>query len=89
MYFIDNNPALRHVDPKNRAEVTHFQHKDEAQLACGLLRSNGIPCELSSTVLPGLPADIILWTHNRDAEKAWALLVDAEREARRMDDDAA
>ena len=61
----------------------------EAQLACGLLRSNGIPCELSSTVLPGLPADIILWTDNRDAEKAWALLVDTEREARTMDDDAA
>ncbi len=89
MYFIDNDPALRHVDPKNRAEVTRFQHEDEAQLACGLLRSNGIPCELSSTVLPGLPADIILWTHNQDAEKAWALLVDTEREARRVDDDAA
>ena len=48
MYFIDNDPDLRHVDPKNRAEVTRFQHEDEAQLACGLLRSNGIPCELSS-----------------------------------------
>jgi len=56
MDFIDDDPALRHVDPTNRAEVTRFQHEDEAQLACGLLRSNGIPCELSSTVLPGLPA---------------------------------
>lgn len=35
MYFIDNDPALRHVDPKNRAEVTRFQHEDEAQLAAG------------------------------------------------------
>jgi hypothetical protein len=31
--------------------------------------------------LPGLPADIILWVHNRDAELAWAVLADAEREA--------
>lgn len=40
-------------------------------------------------MLPGLPADIILWTHNQDAEKAWALLVDAERDARTTDDCAA
>lgn len=88
MHFIENDPALRHVDPNDCAEVTSFQHDDEAQDACGLLRSNGIPCELSSTVLPGLPADIIPWTHKRDAPKASALLEDTEREAGTMDDDA-
>jgi hypothetical protein len=39
--------------------------------------------------LPGLPADIILWVHNQDAELAWALLADAQREASKKDDDAA
>jgi hypothetical protein len=32
--------------------------------------------------LPGLPADIILWVYNRDAELAWALLADAQRAKR-------
>jgi hypothetical protein len=32
-------------------------------------------------LLPGLPADLILWVNNQDAELAWALLTDAEREA--------
>jgi hypothetical protein len=39
-------------------------------------------------VLPGLPAEIILWVHREDAELAWALLADAEREASK-DNDAA
>ncbi len=40
-------------------------------------------------VLPGLPAELILWVNNRDAELAWALLADTEREASRRDNDAA
>ena len=32
------------------------------------LRSNDIACEVSSMVLPGLPAELILWVNNRDAE---------------------
>ena len=62
---------------------------DEAELACGLLRSNDIACEVSSMVLPGFPAELILWVNNRDAELAWALLADTEREASRIDNDAA
>jgi hypothetical protein len=60
-----------------------------AELARGLLRSNGIACELSPTPLPGLPADMILWVHNRDATLAWALFSDAERDGSQKDDDAA
>jgi hypothetical protein len=71
--------ALRHVDVNDRVEVERFERWDEAELACGLLRANGIACEVSSMVIPGLPADLILWTHTQDAELAWALLADAER----------
>ena len=77
----DDNPALRYVDPENRTEVTRFERWDDAELACGMLRSNGIACEVSSMVIPGLPSDLILWVNNPDAELAWALIADAEREA--------
>ena len=87
--FVDDDPALRYVDPENRIAVDRFERWDEAELACGLLRANGIACELSPMPLPGLPADIILWVHNRDATLAWALLADAEREASGKNDDAA
>jgi ribosomal protein L40E len=85
--FIDDDPALRHIDANNRVELERFERMDEAEFACGLLRSHGIACELSSPVLPGLPADMILWVHNRDAGLAWALLADSEREASSKDDD--
>jgi hypothetical protein len=75
---VDDELALRYVDPNNRVELDRFERWDEAALACGLLRSNDIACELSPMPLPGLPADIILWVHNRDAKLAWALLADAE-----------
>ncbi len=84
---VDDDPALFHVDPANRIELDRFERLDQAELACGLLRTNGIPCELSSTPLPGLPADIILWVYNEDAKLAWALLADAERQLPK--DDAA
>ncbi|MCU1298270.1 MAG: hypothetical protein JWO91_2548 [Acidobacteriaceae bacterium] len=87
--FIDDDPALVYVDPDNRIELDRFERLDEAELACGLLRYNGIPCELSPMPLPGLPVDLILWVHNKDAELAWALLADAEREASEKNDDAA
>jgi hypothetical protein len=86
---VDDDPALLYVDPTNRIELERFERWDEAQLACGLLRSNGIACELSPMPLPGLPADIIMWVHNRDAKLAWALLADAERQASGRDDNAA
>ncbi len=87
--FVDDDPTLRYVDPNNRVELDRFERWDDAELACGLLRFNSIACELSPMPLPGLPADIILWVHNRDAELAWALLADAEREASRKQDDVA
>ena len=87
--FVEDDLALRHVDPNNRVELDRFERWDEAELACGLLRFNNIACELSPMPLPGLPADIILWVHNADAELAWALLADAEREASRKRDNAA
>lgn len=62
---IDDDPALRYVDPENRTELTRFERWEDAELACGLLRSHGIACELSSMVLPGLPADMILWVNTR------------------------
>jgi hypothetical protein len=40
-------------------------------------------------VIPGLPADVILWVHNQDAQLAWALLADAERKAARKKSDVA
>jgi hypothetical protein len=88
-HFADDDPALRYVDPNNRIELDRFERMDQAELACGLLRSNNIPCEVSSMVIPGLPADLILWVNTRDAEVAWALLADAEREGSRTDNDAA
>src|ERR1700704_5591283 len=87
--LVDDDPPLRYVDPDNRIELDRFERLYEAELACGLLRFNSIACELSPLPLPGLPADIILWVHKKDAKLAWALLADAEREDSRKDDDAA
>ena len=76
-----DDPRLTHVDIGNRIALDRFERIDQAEFACGLLRSNGIACELSSMPLPGLPADIILWVNTPDAELAWALLADAERQS--------
>ena len=88
--FADDDPKLRYVDTENRTEIDRVVRLDEAELACGLLRANGIACELSPPVLPGVPGEMILWVNNQDAELAWALLADAEREAaEQKDEDAA
>jgi hypothetical protein len=87
--FVEDDLALRHVDPNDRVELDRFERWDEAELACGPLRFNNIACELSPMPVPGLPADIILWVHNADAELAWALLADGECEASRKRDNAA
>ena len=81
-----NQQELTYVDPGRRVELTRFdtERGDEAELACGLLRANGIPCELSSTALPGLPADLVVWVNAQDRTLASALLEKAER-----DDEAA
>lgn len=88
---LKEDPALTHVDPERRVELTRFETErgDEAELACGLLRANGIACELSSTALPGLPADLIMWVNAQDARPALALLEDAQREPGNEEDEAA
>jgi hypothetical protein len=84
--FVDDDPPLQYVDPNNRVELDRFERWADAELACGLLRANGIACELSPTI-PELPVETILWVNNADAELAWALLADAEREASQKDDE--
>jgi len=86
-HFVDDDPALRYVDPENRVELGRYERLDDAEIACGFLRANVIACELSSMVLPGLPGELILWVHAKDARLAWALLADAEREALKLKDD--
>ncbi|HTT24665.1 MAG TPA: zinc ribbon domain-containing protein [Candidatus Sulfotelmatobacter sp.] len=86
--FADDDPALRYVDPENRVELERHDRLDDAEIACGFLRANGIACELSSMVL-GLPGELILWVHAKDARVAWALLADAERESLKDDRGAA
>lgn len=86
---LNEDLQLTHVDPDQRIELTRFdaEQGDEAELACGLLRANGIACEMSSTALPGLPADLIVWVNTEDARLAWALLEDARRGVGREDED--
>ncbi|MGC2694302.1 MAG: hypothetical protein WA738_00770 [Candidatus Angelobacter sp.] len=86
--------ALRVVDPEHRVEVAHFEinHGEEAELACGMLRANGIACELSNPLMPGLPNERTLWVDANNAAKAKILLADAERrgsEETKPDSDAA
>jgi hypothetical protein len=87
----NEHPELPGVDPDRRVELTRFETEqgDEAEIACGLLRANGIACELSSTALPGLPADLIIWINPEDAKQAQMLLEDAQRSAPREEDEAA
>jgi hypothetical protein len=72
--------SLQTVDPEHRVEVAHFEidHGDEAELACGMLRANGIACALSNPLLPGLPAEQSLWVNSQDGERARQLLAEAE-----------
>ncbi|HMC29840.1 MAG TPA: hypothetical protein VKL99_03330 [Candidatus Angelobacter sp.] len=74
------NAALNAVDPEHRVEIAHFEVEqgEQAELACGMLRANGIACELSSPLLPGLPSERALWVNTSDAQKAQALLDEAE-----------
>jgi hypothetical protein len=78
--FSDNDPALEHVDPEHRVELERYETDTgaEAEIDCGLLRANGIACELGAQTIPGLPANMILWVDRKDAEEARALLDDVE-----------
>jgi hypothetical protein len=85
----DDDPALRTVDPEHRVEVAHFEidHGEEAEIACGLLRANGIACEVSSPMLPGLPAEQRLWVNTADAPLARNLLAEVRDKQAESDDD--
>src|SRR5215813_3869936 len=74
------DPALLAVDPEHRIEIAHFDlvQGEQAELACGMLRANGIACELSNPLLPGLPNERALWVNSSDVPQALALLVVAE-----------
>ncbi len=65
-----NDLAVRRVSPEERFELDRFERQYEAEFACGLLRANGIPCEFTSELLPGLPAEIIVWMRTKDADLA-------------------
>jgi hypothetical protein len=74
------SPEMTFVDPNDRVEVRRFERANEAELACGMLRANGIPAELSAMMIPGLSADTSLWVHARDADVARQLLAEADKE---------
>lgn len=84
----DSDPALEHVDPGERVELERYDTDTgaEAEIDCGLLRANGIACELGGQTIPGLPSNMILWVNRRDAAAARALLDEVETEG---SDDAA
>src|SRR6185312_3000867 len=78
--FFDNDPALEHVDPENRVELARYETDTgaDAEIDCGLLRANGIACELGAQTIPGLPSNMILWVSKKDAQAARTLLDEVE-----------
>jgi predicted RNA-binding Zn-ribbon protein involved in translation (DUF1610 family) len=78
--FPDTDPALEHVDPENRFVLERYDTDTgaEAEIDCGLLRANGIACELGGQAIPGLPSNMILWVNKQDAAAARTLLDETE-----------
>ena len=78
--FADTDPALEHVDPEGRYELERYDTDTgaEAEIDCGVLRANGIACELGGQAIPGLPSNMILWVNKKDAAAARALLDETE-----------
>ena len=70
------------MHPENRVELDRFDRLDHAALACGLLRSNNIPCEVSSTLLPGLTTDLVLWVNANDAKSVSRCFISFDGAAR-------
>lgn len=92
--YADSDPALERVDPAERIELERYDTDTgaEAEIDCGLLRANGIACELGGQTIPGLPSNVILWVSRKDAGAARALLDEAEQPSAAEDaesDDAA
>ena len=78
--FPDTDPRLEHVDPEERYELERYDTDTgaEAEIDCGLLRANGIACELGGQAIPGLPSNMILWVNKKEAAAARALLDETE-----------
>lgn len=78
--FFDSDPALEHIDPQERVELVRYDTDTgaEAEIDCGLLRANGIACELGGQTIPGLPSNMILWVNKKDAHAARTLLEEVE-----------
>lgn len=72
--FPHDDSTLYYVPTENRFELTRFERESDAEIACGLLRANGIPCELTDMVAPIMPGVTILWVRKPDAKIAWDLL---------------
>ena len=72
------DPTLYYVPTEKRFELTRFEREPDAEIACGLLRANGIPCELTDMVAPIMPGETILWVPKRDAKIALDLLNNSE-----------
>lgn len=78
--YPDSDPALERVDPAQRVDLERYDTDTgaEAEIDCGLLRANGIACELGGQTIPGLPSNMILWVNRKDAQAARAVLDEAE-----------
>lgn len=73
--------ALTWVPPDQREAVRNFDEQTEAEIACGFLRSQGIPAELSSEMIPGLAYNIALWVPREYLDLARRLLDEADTAA--------
>lgn len=82
MNHADEDLEQSFVPPEEREAVRSFEYEPEAELAAGYLRANGIATEVGNLMIPGLPYDIQLWVHKRDAAEARRLLDAADAAAR-------
>jgi len=65
------------VSSERREQVRTFDRQEEAELAAGFLRANGIGTEIGAPLLPGL-AHVALWVAAADHEAAERLLAEAD-----------
>ncbi|MGH9415510.1 MAG: hypothetical protein ACRD01_02685 [Terriglobales bacterium] len=70
------------VPPGERESVRSFEFEQEAELAAGYLRANGIATEVGNMMIPGLQYDIQIWVRRGDADEARRLLDAADADAR-------
>jgi len=68
---------LNSVPSEGREQMRTFDRQEEAELAAGLLRANGIAAEIGAPLLPGL-AHVVLWVSPSDLNAAERLLAEAD-----------